>query len=287
MLESNASLFNASSSVFDSAKEEYPFGKMTVNGMLRNTFSLYKENFWKFFAISSVISLSLLPLSIWMLFAYYGLTPQQLINELINNISLKLMLLLLFGLIISYWAQGALILSISETIFNRPIKFRESFARTRTHIINLGWGSIFVTCRILFGLIFAIFPGILAALNNFLFQQCIVLENTGGSDGATRSRELVVHKTPNFPHPRYYILASFLVVLALSLFASVLVQFPTLIMAVGFKNIPQPALVSIPLQMSLKITQICLNVLIISLVLPIFFTANTLLYWDFRKKNPL
>jgi hypothetical protein len=252
-------------------------GPRDVGDILKETFIIYKNNFWRLAAIVSVAAVlsAAAGLIINLLFPVYGETVTINWERYIISIPVYLIVS-----VVSLFTAGATIHAIAEQYFNRPISFSRafSFAWRRLGVIL---GAFFLSMLAIIGLSITII-GIPAAIYfaiiwAFLLPAAL-LEGCGPRDALSHSSALVKQN--------WWRVLGILLLLALILWAIMFILSIPLGISVAVQTFTS-TFAEAPTQ---NLTSIYIWSAIVSLIggvigVPIFTIGETLLYFDLRVRK--
>jgi len=230
---------------------------MNVGEIFDHSFKLFKAQFKSYLAIMAVGTVCLIGTVIIIAAAYFAGGPTPAI---VSGVVFGVLLIA-----VNLAMAGALVMKISEQIFNRNISLVEAFRYGFSRALSLFFGCLlmFFVCSI--GFILLIIPGIyLATLGSFILQ-VILIEGKGPGGAMMRSRELV----------KGYWWRTFGILILLNILISVLASVAALPLALAGWG----------LSGDLNILQAVNNIvkLLMSFLLyPLSLIATTLLYYDLR-----
>lgn len=140
--------------------------------MLKKSFSLLYDKFWKLLCISSIPII----FSIATIF--------------LTNISLAFSVILVLPQIIFFiWSFIAFVVILDDK--SNGISVLEAFSKTKNKIFPVWWGYVIFSFCVFGGVVFLFFPGIIIATLLSLFVFVIVLEDSGGVNSLMKSREYI------------------------------------------------------------------------------------------------
>ncbi len=261
------------------------------SALIQDTINTYIKNFKPLFLIALItnsINLLWTFVSLYMEF-FLNINPNTSIFAalaIIGPVMFIAIILILAAVILYTLSTAASIIVISDYTSGKITSLSDALSKASDKIVPLIIGHIVVFFRIIGGMLLFIVPGILASLNNAFYQQCIVLENKDGSQGARRSRELVLKQPGKITHPRWYLIGMFLIVMGIALGISGIVNMPALILtflktqSFEFKSIIDAA--SAP---EIRLLQALLTFVGNSLVFPIYIVFSTLFFQDLKARR--
>jgi hypothetical protein len=278
---------------------------MTIGDILDQTFTLYRKHFKTLLGIVAVVNVPLLVLQTLGLLSLAPLFPTTLntpprtaprapfadidpnwLGALVVGFISFFGLVVLVAIIANVFQQAALALAISENYLGRAITVLEAYRRALRY-----WRPLLLTLLLfllggliwlpLFVILFIVIPclGGIAFLSasallfmRFVFTwQAIVLENTNGLGGLRRSWHLV---GPFTAQPFWRVVGVFLL---LSILVGAVTSGPSYLVGFTIAFLPSPMLG--------LVVNTALTNLISLVVMPLSFTAQTLLYYDLRIRH--
>ncbi len=164
-------------------------------------------------------------------------------------------------IILSYLAQAALILAVSEAYLGRPIDVADTLRRALPRL-----GAVFLVTLLAgfitaFAFLLFIVPGIIAIARLFAAQPIVVIERRGATEALSRSNDLVKGSTGRI------LGALFLVYFILSIVVGVV--------AIGGQ------MVLLTLHAPFALVQV-ISTLAYAIFYPLIAAATTLIYYDLR-----
>lgn len=238
---------------------------LSTGELLDRTSYLYRNHFALFVGIFALPQLFVLAFQLLTL-AFH--TPSTQVYNLLATL-----LMLLGSLVASAAAQAATVIAVSHVHLDRPASVMDSFSKVKDKIAGVVLLSLAVGIAVGFGFIFLIVPGILLMLRWSLAVPAKVLEDRGVGDAMSRSSELTQGN-------RGRIFVIWILFFVLSLGATMLVQWPILMMAgVAGKNSIQHAALGwqVASQVAAFISE--------CLVGPLGTIAFSLVYYDERVRK--
>jgi hypothetical protein len=240
---------------------------LTVGELLDRTFFYYRQHFALFVGIAALPGLLALALQVATVFV------KPTLDNLLLTAALALAAVFVY-LVTGMLTHGATVVAVSHILLEREIHIAEAFDRIRHRLGKLILISINVGVRVMLGVLFLIFPGILLALRYSLAIPVAVLEETGVSASLSRSATLTKGH-------RGRILLVYLLLFVLVIIASMLWPFLTMLIAAGLSSAvragQQPVWTRVMLQFG--------NFVSTSLLGPIMTIALTLVYYDERVRK--
>ena len=240
---------------------------LTVGELLDRTFFYYRQHFALFVGIAALPGLLALALQVATVFV------KPTLDNLLLTAALALAAVFVY-LVTGMLTHGATVVAVSHILLEREIHIAEAFDSIRHRLGKLILISINVGVRVMLGVLFLIFPGILLALRYSLAIPVAVLEETGVSASLSRSATLTKGH-------RGRILLVYLLLFVLVIIASMLWPFLTMLIAAGLSSAvragQQPVWTRVMLQFG--------NFVSTSLLGPIMTIALTLVYYDERVRK--
>lgn len=163
---------------------------MSITDIIVESFSLYKNNFKRFF-VYMVLTFVPGALIVILKFLLTNFFPEHTLGGLGISYLLFLVIALLFGAL-SFWANIAFIRVISHA---HNGKMSESVWTELTHATKVFWPAMGVTIltalAILGGMILLVIPGIIFMLWFAFSYASVTIDNTGVMEGMNESKALV------------------------------------------------------------------------------------------------
>jgi len=238
---------------------------LSTSELLDRTFHLYRNNFIVFVGIAALPQLVVLALQLIssaMLwggsFAGFGLTV--FVAWLASFIAIEI-------------SHAATVMAVSSLHLDRPASVGLAYSAAKGSMLRVIGISIAVAIGVGIGLVFLIVPGIYLALAWSLAIPVTVLEGGGLNTSVTRSKALTKGS-------RWRIFLIYLLIVVLSIVASMVLQF-ALLLAIRLFGVRDPNNV-------LAITHAMQSIggfLSTSLVGPLATIALTLIYYDLRVRK--
>jgi hypothetical protein len=256
-------------------------GPRDVGGILKETFTIYKNNFWKLAAIVSIVTVpsAVIGLIFNLLFPIYGNETTQALSKAIFLIPVNLI-----ALVAIFLMYGAVIHGVSQQYFNQPISIGRaySFAWRRLGTIL---GASFLVILAVIGL-WITFIGIPVAIYfgiTWVFiLQVALLEGCGPRAALSNSSALV---SQNWWRVLGIILLFYVIAMAImmTLYAPAMIGYMTWSLPGIMTGTMTGAISQPPAWILITIT---IGALIGNIIAtPIFATGQTLLYFDLRVRK--
>ncbi|MCJ7654786.1 MAG: hypothetical protein MUO97_05720 [Dehalococcoidia bacterium] len=250
-------------------------GPRDVGGILKETFTIYKNNFLRFAAIFAIVEVPLVIIS-FVLGVSRGFMGQGINDLPFSNAgaTIKFIFFILMSFIATTLMNGALIHAISEQYLKRPVDIGRaySFAGRR---LGAMLGAYFLVMLAVLGLSITII-GIPAAIYFGIIWafilQTVLLEGCGPGTALSHSSALAKNNWW-----RVFGIVLLLGLIVASIFY--IFNLPTIIWT--FRS----AFTSTPMSTSLIIWQAILQAIGVIIAIPIGVTGATLLYFDLRVRK--
>lgn len=270
---------------------------MDFASLLQTTFSYYTKLFKQAVIIALIPSFLQIIISIissmsqFMISSVRGAGTSILFKiSILSAFAVFILIVAAASIVLFLWAGAAITILTDEYRKKRKISANEALNRSKAYILNIIVGKIVVFFRVVIGLLLLIVPGILAILNNSIYQQAIVLENRAGSQGAARSRELIKRNYKGFAHPRWYVLAMIIIVSGIKFGISAMIGLPLMITgmvwttAINLKMLTMGGL-SQGSFVTFGILNGISNAAAAALIFPLFIIFATLFFHDLKEKS--
>jgi hypothetical protein len=257
-------------------------GPHSVDSLLNETFSIYKNNFWRLAAIMLVGAVP--GAIIGFLFNFAMPAPAEAMTS--GHIALLFLLIPLYlvTIVVGVLISGAAIHAVAQQYFNHPIDIGRAFGAAWNRLGSMVGASILILLAI-FGMSITII-GIPAAIYftiTWLFMlQVIMLEGCGPRTALSYSSSLVKNswwRVLGIMLLFYVIMMGFYMILYIPAFIG------TMIWAVFgvVSGAAPPDTAQMPLWLLLMIMAVVL--IVTTFVTPIFSIGTTLLYFDRRVRK--
>jgi len=256
---------------------ERTLGPRDVGDILRETFTIYKNNFWRLAAIVSISAVmsAAASLIINLLFPAYGGTLTINWERYILIMPLYLVLS-----VISVFTTGAAIHAIAEQYFHRPISFGRAFSFAWRRFGAM-LGAFFLVLLAVIGLsitIIGIPAAIFFAITWAFILPVALLEGCSPTAALSKSAALV--------KKNWWRVLGILLLLGLILWAIIFILSLPLVISMAIQTF-MTTMVQAPMQ---HLTSTYIWSAIVSLIssliaVPIFTIGETLLYFDLRVRK--
>lgn len=201
---------------------------LTTGQLLDRIFTLYRKNFVLFFTIAAIPQLaSIIPSA-----AVLVLGPKTMWG-FVGVAVVQLIAFIVFLALIAA-SQGATTMAVSDVYLDRPTSVKTSFQRVSGMTARLIGMMLGYALLVGIGSIFLIVPGIYFLITYALATAVMAIERVSFSEAMTRSKDLVVGN-------RTRIVVIFLLSLAISIAAALILDFPAELIAGTLKGAPLAA----------------------------------------------
>jgi hypothetical protein len=158
-----------------------------INQLIKNTWEIYKKNFWNYCGIILVpIGINILALVIILISGVGGFYFWEAGG---GFIFILISLIVYFTLIVSHmWGVTALTYAV---VSDHKIGIFESFKKSKHLILSFFWIGILTTLAVSLGFILLIIPGIIFAIWFQFSTYILIKENKKGTQALSSSRKLV------------------------------------------------------------------------------------------------
>jgi hypothetical protein len=240
---------------------------MTVGDILDSTFTLYRKNFRKYWALAA---LGVVPTAIVSLLHIMFVLPlDNFLDDFFFYNTTTLMGWLvtgLFAFFLSTVMYAALIATVSDELHDRNTEIREAFLLGIRKFIPLFAGGVLVMLAVTVGLVLLVAPGVYVGVLFAMYVHVIVIEGENPWSALKRSRALIGGFW-------WRSLGMFILIGVLAAVISAILSAPVgIVTGIFFFADPYRQ----------QIIQTILNVPVSILVTPLTAIAYTLYYYDLR-----